>query len=101
MRSIEEIKREKARYEKKIEDLNKELRNLSIKTTRTKRKKSEKRKTPFSEGDRVVITNDYKGKKGTEGSVTRSIGDFTFLQDKYGAVHQRAHHNLDKVKDHE
>ena len=98
MRSIEEVKREKAKYEKKIEELNKELRELSIKTTKqTKLKKREKRETPFNEGGRVVITNDYKGKKGVQGKVTRSIGEFTFLEDKYGVVHQRAHHNLDKV----
>ena len=101
MRSIEEINREKAKYEKKIEDLDKELRNLSIKTTRNKPKKIEKRKTPFSAGDKVVITNDYKVKKGTEGSVTRSTCDFTFLPDKYGVVHKRVHHNLAKAKYHE
>ena len=59
MRSIEEINREKAKYVKKIEDLNKELRNLSIITTRNKPNKIEKRKTPFSVGNRAVITNDY------------------------------------------
>ena len=98
MRSIEEVKREKAKYEKKIEELNKELGELSIRTNkRTKPKKREKRETPFNEGDRVVITNDYKGKKGIQGKVTRSTGVFTFLEDEYGVVHQRAHHNLNKV----
>ena len=95
---MKEINREKAKYEKKIEELDKELRNLSIQTTRNKPKKTEKKKTPLRVGDRAVITNDYKGKKGIEGNITRSTGDFTFLQDKYGVVHKRAHHNIARMK---
>ena len=78
MRSIEEINKEKAKYKKKIEELDKELRKISIQTARNKPKNTEKKKTPFRVGDRAVITNNYKGKKGTKGSVTRSTGDFTF-----------------------
>ena len=95
MRSIEEIEKEKAKYEKKIEELNKELRDLSIQTTR---KKTEKKNTTLRVGDRAVITNDCKGKKGIEGNITRSTGDFTFLQDKYGVIYKRAHHNIARVK---
>ena len=47
-----------------------------------------RRNTPFDVGDTVIITNDYKGKKGTQVRVTRSISDFTLLEDRYGAVHQ-------------
>ena len=97
MRSIEEIEKEKTKYEKKIEELNKELRDLSIQTKRNKPKKTEKKKTPLRVGDRAVITNDYKGKKGTEGNITRSTKDFTFLQDKDGVIHKRVHQNISKV----
>ena len=38
----------------------------------------------------VAIANNYRGK-------TNSVGGLTFLQDKYGIVYQRAHHNLSKV----
>ena len=61
-----------------------------------------RRNMAFDVGDTVVIINDYKYKKGTQGRVTRSIGDFTFLEDRHGTVHQRSHHNLKKLtKDHE
>ena len=71
------------------------MRDLSIQTTR---KKTEKKKTTLRVGDRAVITNDYKGKKGIEGNITRSTGEFTFLQDKYGVIYKRAHHNIARVK---
>jgi len=36
---------------------------------------------PFKIGDIVVIVNDYKGKKGVKGVVTKSIGEFTHIED--------------------
>ena len=97
-----------------MKELNKELRELSVEDKTQSKQKTKRisfikskqelmrRDTPFDVGDTVVITNDYKYKKGTQGRLTRSIGDFTFLEDRYEAVHQRAHHNLKKLtNDHE
>ena len=97
MERIAEIESDKARYEKKIDDLNKELQGLLLTTPIHKVRTHDQKKTPFNAGDNVIITNNYKGKKGSRGSVIRSIGDFNFLRDKYGVEHKRAHRNLDRV----
>ena len=96
MERIAEIESAKARYEKKIKALNKELEGLLLTTSTHKVRVNNQKETPFHVGDSVIITNNYKGKKGTRGKVTRSFGDFTFLRDKYGAEHKRVHRNLDK-----
>ena len=90
------------KYSEQITELTKELKELTVKETEEKKEKNKvkKIKNPrrnsttiktglvFSEGDRVVIRNRYKRKKDTKGKVTKIIGNFTFLDDKYGAVHQ-------------
>ena len=109
MRTRDSIKREIQKHQDDIEQLNKELIQLLIEDNKQSEPKAKeespsrphrrhkKRSTPFNVGDTLIITNDYKSKKGTRGTVTRSVGDFTFIQDQYGTVHQRAHHNLKKT----
>ena len=100
------IRNEIQRHLNEIEQLNDDLRKLSVDddfnidhpiesphippSTKPKHRDI----SPFIIVTLVVITNNYKGKKGTQGRVTHSIGSFTFLKDRYGAIHQRAHHNL-------
>ena len=100
------IKNEIQRHLQEIEQLNDDLRKLSvddhmegnhyIKYPRIPpvTKPTHHAKSPFLIGDSVVITNNYQSKKGTKGHVTKSIGNYTFLEDRYGVIHQRAHHNL-------
>ena len=100
------IRNEIQRHLNAIERLNDDLRKLSvdddfdidhpIQSPRIPpvTKPKHRDKSPFLIGDSVVITNNYKGKKGTQGHVTHSIGSYTFLEDRYGVIHQRAHHNL-------
>ena len=108
MKKSQDLRREIIKHSKQIIELTKELRDLTVIETEDKKEKNkvQKPKKPrrnstinktgplFSEGYRVVITNNYKGKKGTTSKVTKNIGDFTFLEDRYGEFHQRAHHNL-------
>ena len=100
------IKNEIQRHLQEIKQLNDDLRKLSvddhmegnhhIKYPRSPpiMKPKHHAQSPFLIGDSVVITNNYKSKKGIKGHVTKSIGSYTFLEDRYGVIHQRAHHNL-------
>ena len=100
------IKNEIQRHLNEIERLNDDLRKLSVDddfniddpaesaNIPPPTKPKHRDISPFIIGDSVVITNNYKGKKGTQGHVTQSIGSYTFLEDRYGVIHQRAHHNL-------
>ena len=98
MRTRERIKKEINSHQEEIEQLNKELIALSIedskqsqlkakeKSSSRPKTKQKDRSTTFNIGDTLIITNDYKSKKGARGTVTRSVGDFTFIQDQYGTV---------------
>ena len=54
---------------------------------------------PFKVGERVVITNNYKGLKGTEGVVTGHSfrKKYTYIVDDTGKSHHKEGHNLKRV----
>ena len=51
----------------------------------------------FRVGEQVVITNKYKGNKGTKGVVTKVKNSYTWIKDDLDNPHQREHRNYDKV----
>ena len=53
---------------------------------------------PFQIGERVIITNNYKGLRGTEGNVTgyTPTGKYTHIETDSGQTYRRAPHNLVK-----
>ena len=100
------IKNEIQRHLQEIKQLNDDLRKLSVDDHIEGNhhgknpiippitKPKHQAQSPFHIGDSVVITNNYQSKKGIKGHVTKSIGNYTFLEDRYGVIHKRAHHNL-------
>ena len=53
--------------------------------------------TAFLPGDKVIITNNYKGLRGTEGTVDYVHGKYTFITDKKGRQHKKESTNLRRV----
>ena len=51
---------------------------------------------PFQIGERVIITNNYKGLRETEGNVTgyTPTGKYTHIETDSGQIYRRAPHNL-------
>jgi hypothetical protein len=52
----------------------------------------------FKEGDKVTITNFYKGKKGTKGVVTRVTKKQVTIKDEAGKTHIRKLTNIKKTE---
>ena len=52
---------------------------------------------PFLPGDRVIITNNYKGLKGTEGTVDYVHGKYTYITDNKGRQHKKESTNLRRI----
>ena len=50
--------------------------------------------SPFEIGDFVKITNNYKRSKGTVGRVLSCSRTYTSIEDLFGEVHKREHHNF-------
>jgi hypothetical protein len=48
----------------------------------------------YNRGDKVVVTNQYKGLKGTRGTVTKVTDNRVFFRDYNGYVHSRAPQNI-------
>ena len=51
----------------------------------------------FSRGERVVITNLYTGRRGTEGTVTHTTRTQVTLRDGTGRTHVRKYTNVRKL----
>ena len=85
--------------------LTRELRRLTRSTQWTadggERNREETRSAnnnrPLQVGDRVVITNRYRGRRGTEGTVVRVTSTQVTLRDSSGDEHTRKQTNVQRV----
>ena len=64
--------------------------NLSINTNTQEAADS----NPYKIGDRVIITNSYRGKKGTRGSIIATTTSLVTLIDHNGKEYKRKHTNV-------
>ena len=67
---------EEVRQEKKDKDKNKDKNN-----------QEQERKDTYTIGDRVIVKNTYRGKKGTTGVVTNVTRTRVTLRDTFGNLH--------------
>ena len=52
----------------------------------------------FKEGDRVVITNGYQRKRGTEGRVIHTARTQVTIKDQAGTIHIRKSKNIKRIQ---
>ena len=54
---------------------------------------------PFSVGEKVVVANNYKGQRGTIGTVTghSRFNKYTYIEDENGEVLRKENHNLRRL----
>ena len=120
IKRLEEIKSQIESVTETLADLSLEIDQLIEEEVRTDRKETVEAKAetkpskqrviakgyiknnigpPFAIGERVIITNNYKGLKGTEGVVTghSARGKYTYIEDDSGNSRRKENHNLRRV----
>jgi hypothetical protein len=79
-----------------------ELGRTSGDPTHTPNEEEEKKSNPttndFEKGEKVVITNGYRGNKGTTGTVTHVTRTQVTFKDNSGKKHVRKFTNVTRVK---
>ena len=87
----------------KTNTLAKELAHLQEEVRQEKKDKDknnqeEEPKNTYTIGDRVTITNTYRGKKGTTGVIMNVTRTRVTLRDDFGKSHTRASLNVSKTR---
>ena len=100
---IDRVNREILKVTERLEGLATTLQNLVIeRQNKEPEERTEKCNgiitNNFKKGDRVQVTNMYKGKKGILGEVTNNRKYFTYFKDNENNIHKRVYHNLKRVK---
>jgi ATP-dependent exoDNAse (exonuclease V) alpha subunit len=75
-----------------------ELRKPDNDPGRKEKDKNESPSNDFKEGEKVIITNNYRGKRGTIGTVTHTTKKQVTLEDDSGKSYIRKYTNVSRIK---